>query len=456
MDADVETVAPARPPRTGVAARSLAAAFAVVVGSRILGLFREILITLTFGFSKITDLFFQANFVPTYLLNVLNGSFTTAFLASFNAAPPAERGAWLRLYRRRALTAGLWCAPLFLMGGAAAALLAAAEDRGAVLATCALLAPACTAVVVVGYMAASANACGMIARANALTTLLNAVFVAGVLALWASNAPAQPWMLPGAFALASACAALVGWRWMDRMIAEQEAGWGPQSTPSGHGLPGLRRGFLLAFGENAGAIFTHFVVLALASHAGVGWASAAALAQRLSLSAVGLLVTPPTNLACIAIIREPARAPAIFTRTVLAMVLGAAALAAGLVWLEAPLEAALVAGSRLDAASASLLAALISPFALWLVAVATYIPVNRTLFAIRRGRLCTTTTLCGYALANAARIWAALSGDFALAVGLGAAIELILALGLAVVARNLLRTRASLADAMTQGPAEGR
>ena len=57
---------------------------------------------------------------------------------------------------------------------------------------------------------------------------------------------------------------------------------------------------------------------------------------------------------------------------------------------------------------------------------------------------------------SAARIWAGLSGDFALAVGLGAAVELVLALGLAVLARNLLLARSGLADRETRAPADGR
>jgi hypothetical protein len=425
------------------AARSLSAAFVVLVGSRVIGLFREVLITLTFGFSKLTDLFFQATFVPTSLMNVLNGPFTTAFLASFNAAGPAERGAWLNLYRRRALELGLMAAPLFLAGGAAAALLVPAADRGNVLLTCALLAPACTAVVMVGYVAAAANACGMVARANGLIALMNLAFVAGVLTLWISGAEGRSWMLPAAFTLASSAGAVLGWRWLGGMIAEQAAAWGPQAPAPARRLPGLNRSFVLALAEHGGSLATQLIVLSLATHAGVGWASAAALAQRICLSAIGFVVFPVANLAAVQIIHAPARAARLFALTMLAMAGGAAVVALALIWLREPLQAVLVATSRLDAAQAGLLVDLIAPFSLWLVAMAAYIPANKVMFAIGRGRLCVTVSLAAYGLANTVRLIAGLQGRFGLAIALGAAIELILALGLAAITWTLLRRRAA-------------
>ena len=429
------------------AMRQLGAAFAIMVGSRIVGFFREILITLSFGFSKATDLFFQATFAPTSLLNVLNGPFTTAFLATFNTAEPSERGAWLRLYRRRALITGFQLAPLFLVGGAVAAWLVPAADRPAVLLTCALLTPAAPAIVVVGYVAAAANACGQVARANALGGLMNLAFVCGVLALSIRSGAGQAWMLPAAFTLAAIAASILGWRWLDGMADGQAAGWGPQSARlQARRLPGLRRSFLLALAEHGGSLITQFIVLALATHAGVGWASAAALAQRLCLTAIGLIVFPVANLVAVAVMRSTGHAARLFALTTMAVVGGSTVAALALLWLREPLQAALVSGSRLDAASARLLVELIAPFAAWMVALATNLIANRVLFAIGRGRLCVVVTLAGYALANIARLTAGLQGDFALAIALGAFVEVALAASLAAITFVLLRRRAGAAE----------
>jgi len=425
-------------------ARTLAATGAILVLSRTIGLLREFLITLAFGFTKLTDLFFQATFVPNYLLNILNGPFTTALMASLNRAPPAERADHLRRYAERSLKVGLVLAPVFLAGGAAVAAVVGGAHGRAILLTCALLAPACTASVVIGYVAAAANACGMIARANALTTIINASFVLCVLLIWFSRVGGQAWLLPTAFTVAALAAAVVAWRWLDQMIGEVQDRAGPPQAPAGGPakLQGLRRGFILALGESAAFIATQLLVLALASHVAVGWASAATLAQRVALSVVGLIAVPITNLATVSAMNNPRHAHRIFGSSTLALFLGSAAVAIAAYVLRGPVEAALGGGwGRFDARSVQLLMALIPPFSLWLVAMVTTAPAARMLFGMGMGRLYITVTLTGYAVANLVRIVACLRHDFPLAIALGALIELVVAMGLCLAAYLVLARR---------------
>jgi len=423
-------------------ARTIATTGVILIVSRAIGLVREFLITLAFGFTKLTDLFFQATFVPNYLLNILNGPFTTALMASLNRAPAEARAGHLRRYGLRSLRAALVVAPLFLAGGAGVAAFVGGAHGADILLTCALLAPACAAVVVIGYVAAAANACGMIARANALTTVINAIFVLGVLLIWVSGVRGQAWLLPVAFTAAALAAAALAWRWLGEMLGEVGGDAAPSPVAASGRLPGLRRGFLLALGESAAFIGTQLLVLALASHVAVGWASAATLAQRIALSVVGLIAVPVTNLAIVAAMNSPQRAPRIFRSCALALFLGSAVVAVAAHVLRAPVEAAVGGGwGDFDARSAHLLMALVPPFSLWLVAMVMNAPAARMLFGMGMGKLYTQVTLTGYAVANVVRVVACLRHDFPLAIALGAAIELVAALALCLVAYIVLARR---------------
>ena len=160
-------------------------------------------------------------------------------------------------------------------------------------------------------------------------------------------------------------------------------------------------------------------MLALAAHSGAGVTSAGSLAQRIALTANGLIVAPLANVAMVRLMRlepEPAR---LYLLRVTGLTLGgltitAAAISAG----------AVVIAQHGHSATLTLLCRLIPAYTIWLVAQGSNVMLGRLSFARGAARRYTGVTLAGYAGANIARYAVWRSAGFGPAIAAGAAVEL--------------------------------
>lgn len=411
--------------------RDLAISVLFLSVSRVIGIGRELLIAAVFGLSKITDLFFQATFIPTSLLAIMLGPFTTAFIARFASSSPGLRGAHLRYYRRKALLVGFGAMVVFLLAGAVFGPLNGRIRAQDAITAFVILAPAVPAMVVLGFANAANIACGRIGRASGILLANNIVFVASIAMAGLAASRSAIWPLPAAYSIAACVAGVIGWRAIDQL----EAQGAERPCP----LPALGRSFLLAGSESSVFLLTQTIVLALASRAGEGWASAASLAQRISLSVLGLVISPVASSLMLTISRRPDRAGGILIRSAAITTLCLTAAAVALVLGRHIAVDALVRMARVNAKSAALLSEALPPFATWMIAMGVNALVGRLMFAANVARIYIPVIVGAYLVADVARVALGLTGSFGLCIFAGAAIEL--AGGLAAAAYGYWRLR---------------
>lgn len=392
--------------------------------SRGVGMAREIIIAAGFGFSRATDGFYQLAATPTYLVTFLGGPFATAYIAWSNRddAPDERLRAAIVLRWLGGAVAGLSLAFLVV-----ALWLQASQPGGTRLLPPLLMALACAATGLVGLSAAVANARARFVQAQAVLFVNNAGFVLllGIFAVLLRGRVELA--LTSAFAGAALIAAGYGWRVISPLSG---APLGPAlSTPAQRAAVtrSLRRVFLPMLGmagiETAGFLASQAVVLALAAQSGAGVTSAGSLAQRIALTANGLVVAPLASVAMVRLMKLPPEAARRYLVGVAGLTL------AGLTVTAATVSAvAMIVAARSRSATLTLLVQLIPAYTIWLVAQGTNVMLNRLSFARGAALRYTGVTLAGYGCANIARYAVWRSAGFGPAIAVGASVELVAAL----------------------------
>lgn len=389
--------------------------------SRVTGILRETIIAVGFGFSRATDGFYQLAATPTYLITFLGGPFTTAYIAwSHRDDAPQESLRVAILSRWLAVATGLLSAALLAV---ALGLQWRTAGVDAKFLPPLLMALACAATGVIGLSTAVANARSHFVQAQGVLFVNNAGFVlllgiAAFVLRHRTRSGGVELALTGAFAGAAAVAAGYGWR----VIRQQRTA---TYSPPQHAAARVsaRRTFLPMLGmagmETMGFLASQAVVLWLAAHSGTGVTSAGSLAQRIALTANGLVIGPLANVAMVRLMQLPPDAARAHLLRVAGLTLAGLAMTAVII----SAGAALV-GRYSHVATVTLLCRLIPAYAVWLVAQGANIMLNRLSFAQRTARTYTYVTLAGYALANAARYIVWHSAGFGAAIAAGAVVEL--------------------------------
>jgi len=403
-------------------ARLLGGILGFTLVSRAMGILREAIIAAGFGFSRATDGFYQLAATPTYLITFLGGPFSTAYIAwSHRDDAPDESLRVAILSRGLAIATGLLSAALLAV---ALGLQLRTAGAGANILPPLLMALACAATGVIGLSTAVANARARFVQAQGVLFVNNAGFVL-LLAIGAfvlrhrTRSVGVELALTAAFAGAAVVAAGYGWR-----LIRPRGGVLCSLAQRAEARVSCRRTFLPMLGmagvETLGFLASQALVLWLAAQSGAGVTSAGSLAQRIALTANGLVIGPLANVAMVRLMQlQPEAARGHLLRvaglTLAGLVLTAAAISLG---------AALV-GRHSHVASVNLLCHLIPAYAVWLVAQGANIMLNRLSFARGTHRTYTYVTLGGYALANVARYTAWRSAGFGPAIAAGAGVELL-------------------------------
>lgn len=424
--------------------KSLGGPFVILLISRVFGLLREILISVAFGFSKITDAFYQSTFSVVALQTVANGPFTTAFSARFAHASDADRGAHLRYYMRLAVQIG---AALAIALAAAAIVCATLWPAGAFLALpLAILTPAVLGTAVTGYVYAVATAFGRIATAALVLFVANAVFVLGVVVLWLAGQSLTSWTLPALYSFAALVGTAFALQVYRRLLGETARGSDASVRPKP--IQGFGLAFLFAGVETAFFLLTQSIILILAGLAGAGWASAISVVQRIVFSINGLVISPAATLLMLRVAKDQRNGLAPFLRALISVAFGLAAFGALLSFVAPLLLHAFLPATSPRHATASQIITLLPAFAAWLVPLGVNVVICRVMFGLKLDRLYTSATVVGYALANVARLAVFSVLGLASAIVAGAAVELLCVVYLAIRTRGHL-----LAQVKTDGEA---
>ncbi len=397
--------------------RLVSAILGFTLVSRAVGMLREIIIAAGFGFSRATDGFYQLAATPTYLVAFLGGPFSTAYIAWSNRDDVGDRGLRASIVMQWLGAAVGLLSVAFL--AVAAWLQWAGQSGGVQLLPPLLMALACAASGVVGLSAAVANAGARFVQAQAVLFVNNAGFVLllGFFALLLRGRVELA--LTGAFTGAALMAAAYGWT-----IIRQDAGAPPCSSERAAVTSSMRRVFLpmlvMAGIETLGFLASQAVVLGLAARSGAGVTSAGSLAQRIALSANGLVIGPLANVAMVRLMQLRPEAARRYLLRVAGLTLGGLTMTAATISLGA-----VVVAQHSHSATVTLLAQLIPAYTIWLVAQGSNIMLNRLSFARGAARRYTVVTLLGYGAANVVRYAAWRGAGFGPAIAAGAAVELV-------------------------------
>lgn len=402
--------------------RQLRSVMLILMLSRLIGVGRDLIIAVAFGFSRTTDLFYQAIFPLNAALSMMTGPFTTAFAARLAGQPAEMRWSQLQhvgsvLLRLAALGS------LMAMLAALGLSLSPMAAHRALAIPLAVLAPAFAAVVLTGFVFAVATAAGRVASAALILLTSNAVFFLLAGAARLSTDQPSTWLLPMCSTL-SVLAAL--WPAWIVLCAARECL--PSTTTDPRPLPGLGHAISLASLESIVFLLTQAIILILASAEGEGVASAAALSQRVTLTAIGLFVTPLASLVMIRVIEDRPGALSIFLRNMALLLLSLTAVTT-LVLVGLPPLADLAMKTE----SSALFSGMLPAFACWLLPMGTIIYLCRIMFGLGLERRYTFITVTGYLIANAVRVAIAPSGGLSASVLAGAGVEVVIAAILGVI-----------------------
>lgn len=412
----------------------IAGVFGFTIVSRGIGFLRELIIAVGFGFSRITDAFYQLAATPTYLMTFITGPFATSYIAWVNGKDAPDE----RLCRALTLKFLLACAGILAacMFAVTLAMGYSNASSGISAFSLALMSMSCVMVALFCFCSTVSNAKGRFIRAQSILFANNLGFVAllGVAALLFRHSAGIA--LTSAFSAAALIAALYGLRALRHDSQGHAAAPIPDQATKADLMLSVRKRFLpmLAYAsiETLGFLATQAVVLFLASSSGVGVASAGSLAQRIALTANGLVVNPMSNVVMVRMTKIPEGEQ----RAYLVKVASLTMMGLGGVALSLSLFSRFIAGLT-HSSNGLLLAGLIPSYSLWLVAQGTNMMLSRLSFARGAVRIYTVITVTGYFLANGARYYVWSRWGFGPAIAVGSATEL--AASLIILATLALR-----------------
>jgi peptidoglycan biosynthesis protein MviN/MurJ (putative lipid II flippase) len=420
--------------------KKLSATFLLLMGSRLLGILRELIISAAFGFSKLTDLFYQSTFPLTCVQTVTNGPFTTAFGARLNQAPEASRLGHLRYYTHWCLWLGGALSVIFLLVSAGLYYTHTALTQGllpglwlAVL----VLVPAAFNTLFAGYVYAVATAMGLITHAAWVLFINNALFVMAIILVWVFKIRLEDWTLPACYA-AGTIFSLFTAQHILKLIETKlnHLAESPEKLP----LPGLAKSFAYAGAETMGFIVTQSIVLSLASAAGTGWVSALSLTQRIALSINGFVINPMGSLLMLSVLNGKSPRTT-YLKSIVGIFFGLILFSLIMVLCARFGLGVVVDAGYFQASSANILNELLPAYALWLLPLGVNIVVCKVAFGLGMDRTYTVLTLIGYVFANIARIWLSHEVGFVWAIAAGAIVEFIVVVILAILSLRKLSTR---------------
>lgn len=406
--------------------RAMRSGVLVLVLSRVIGISREFMIAITFGFTGTTDVFYQAIFPVTCAIAIMTGPFTTAFAARFAGQPIDQKPAQLWAIEGQITRVAVTAIVMSWLGAAVLWWLPFGDFQQFSVPV-AVLAPALGAAIFVGYVSAVSTSAGRIALAATGYLSANLAFVFGVVLAWAFVLSPAHWLLPLLYA-----AGMIFALWPAYAIRSNFRKDLPPTAPvEKMAVAGLGRSFGLAMLESGVFLLTQMVVLLLASSQGAGIASAAALSQRICLSIVGLFVLPFASLVMLRVIRNLKTARRELLRNLGLLVLMLLLSSGILVALISPIAHRVLAPD-----SADLLTSVLPAFALWAIPMGTNAFLSRVMFGLGLDRAFTRTSIAGYIVSNAARMMAVPFGGVVTAVAAGALVEIVLSM---VLLRMTLR-----------------
>lgn len=408
-------------------------AFVVLSISRIVGLVRELTITLAFGMSYLTDLFYQVTWPLAAFTTIANGPFTTAFSARMANAQVEARAVHARYYLRIALWVACFLSALCL----ASALFALAFGYGELFLVLAPLSAAAFCVTISGFCYALAISAGWVTLAALLLFSGNLAFVLCVVTVWVLGVSLAAWTLPILYSVGVTACLPYCWIIWSRYVAENSS-----TDTLVYPIVGFGKTFLLAGIETAFFLVTQALVILLATLTDDGWVTAVALVQRIVMSVNGLLIGPYASILMLRVTQENENSLSLFRSGFLRaafFLTTAAFLLGGLVPCIGG-SLILSAVSEMDD-SVGIVLRILPVFGLWLLPVGLNILVCRTMFGIGLERIFTVGTVCGYVVANILRLVAFAIGGFEWAIGVGAFVELVVVLWLASLTVSRLRSR---------------
>lgn len=398
--------------------RAMRSGVLVMALSRVVGISREFLLAIAFGFTGTTDIFYQAIFPMACAIAIMTGPFTTAFAARFAGQSVDQKRsqlwdieakiAWVALIVTvlswLAATV-MWCLPF--------------GNLKQISVPVAVLSPALGAALFIGYVSAVSTSAGQIALAATGYLFANAAFLFGLVLVWVFAPSPAPWLLPLLYALGMLFA--LGPAFAVRAKFRNDL---PRTAPVKRmPIAGLGRSLGLAMLESGVFLLTQFLVLLLASLQGTGVASAAALSQRISLSIVGLFVLPFASLVMLRVISSPQTAHRELLRNLVLLVVILLFGSGVLVALIAP-----IAHRFLAPDSAALLISVLPAFALWAIPLGINAFLSRVMFGLGLDRTFTGISIGGYVIANVMRVVAFPFGGVMTAVVAGALVEICLSI----------------------------
>lgn len=391
----------------------------VLSASRVLGVARELGIAVAFGFSRATDFFYQSVFPFNVVSTLANGPYTTSLTAAIGGLSAEEKRSAVQSFVPR-----IWrfAAPLLVICAGYSVILSVNSELSAPDIALALLSisVAVPCVLLSGFGYAALCALGSMPEAAKSFFISNSSFLIAIAFSWTLGPEPHPvWMLVASYTASAVITAAYLVRALKSRGVNTFQFFGKPSA-----APVRATAFWWATCETGGYLATQAAVLALATASGAGWASGAALAQRIATSINGLIISPVATSFMLTLMEHSGEARGRLASRYL-LITTAALLAIGLTVAALFIGPLREMGGFLPPKASGLLSALIPAFALWMIPLGLNIFLCRAMFAIGAGRSYVMVMVAVYAAANIGRFIAWDSFNFAVAIYVGAFFELV-------------------------------
>jgi putative peptidoglycan lipid II flippase len=417
------------------AATGLGSLLLLNVGLRVVGLTREVIVSSRFGSTSGTDAYYLAQQVPLLLSSFMLGAFMIVFVPAYGRQPDLElQYVFVRWVTRRLLAVSIALTGATVSLGVVAQLFGRPPLGEMVLVMAIAIPP--TAIWGVGYGILQAR--GSHHRAAVAASLAPILMLGAFLAVTAVLPQLQEDAISISFVLGSIGAALVC-----LPVVRSGAGWSTAAAQGGAVIDGKRfaRDLAHAGSESLGYNVNQSVIYLMANASGAGAASSFAYATRIALFGLGAVVSPLGQVIQTRWVRTKSfwrstrSLLAVYALIVTGMALSLAAAGDWVVTL-------VYRRGNFSQSDATQVAALLLPFAVYLVVLSTSQLLARFAFAVERGPLFVRITLVGYSLSIVSKTVAAGSRDLSTVIWTGAAVEALFAgIGVAVLVLPRMRPR---------------
>lgn len=387
--------------------------------SRLIGILREFMISVAFGISRLTDIFYQVSWPITAINTISNGPFLTSLSSIMASQSLCQKKSAVLYYK----SISLWLSIAIFSASILLSIVLYLCERGELAIISFLIGLSAATSTTTGYYYAATVSLGRLKFGSLILLCANLTFSVLVIFLYILIDKLEYWHLP--LTLTISCIMTLIFCCVTQRDFFSNSADASNVTP--RPVSGFLKSFLLSSAETAAFLSSQALIVYLSTLSGEGWLSAILLTQKIIFSINGLILSPFASMLMMRVAKcEREEALHIFKRGVGIALLGLFSIMCISLLLSFNFEhiVSYYFGEYDYGQGMHLVIQVIPAVSFWLLPTGVNIILCRTMFATGQAQSYTFIAIASYIASSAIRLIVFHMVGINFAIMIGAAVEL--------------------------------